>query len=158
MASTKPDGDKPKNGKASEFQEDPPRATDTNGNGNNSAARAKALDAAIERFCDLQAEEDALLEKYITPIRDKKNTVKSDLKRDFEIPTKAFNARAALRLIEKANQDDVVLAVNELFQATPVGHNLDLIAIAERVEKKKAEKAAAKAKSQTEVKATEQQL
>jgi len=157
MASRKQGGDKPKaprsrksgNGHAADFQEDPPPATTTDGTGNNSAARHKAMDEAIERWCDLQDEEDRLLEKYIDPIRKKKNAVKSDLKRDFEIPTEAFNARAGLRRIERANDnDEVVLAVNELFQATPVGKNIDLIALAERVATKKAEAAEKKAKAQ----------
>jgi hypothetical protein len=161
MASTKPGGDKPRgNGrdKAEDFQEDPPRASDTNGAGNNSEARTKAMDEAIEQFCTLQTEEDALIELHIKPIREKKAELKSDLKKNHEVPTAAFNARAALRLIEKFGDDEVVLATNELFRATPVGSNLDLVAIAERVVQKKAEKAAAKAKKETQATSTEQTL
>lgn len=143
MANRNKGGDKPKNGNGAGFEEDKPR----NGAGHNSEARAAALDGAIEEFCTLQAEEDALIELHIKPVRDKKNKVKSRMKSDHDIPTKAFNARALLRLIEKADDDEVVLAVNELFKATPVGHNLDLIAIAERVEKNRADKAAAKNKA-----------
>lgn len=144
MASKNRNGDKPKkNGKSKDFQEDPPRAAA----GHNSEQRATALDEALEEFCELQSEEDDLLEKYIAPIREKKNRVKARVKQDYEIPTKAFNARAALRLIEKADDDEVVLAVNEMFKATPVGHNLDLIAIHDRVVKARAEKAAAKNKA-----------
>lgn len=157
MASTKPGGDKPKNGndRGGDFQEDPPRLAPEN---HNSEQRAKALDEAIEQFCTLQTEEDALIEKYIKPVRDKKAEVKAEVKKNHEIPTKAFNARATLRLIEKFGDDEVVLATNELFRATPVGSNLDLVAVLQRVEKKKAEKAEAKAKKQTQATNTEAAL
>lgn len=149
------------NGDGGDFHEDPPRSTTTDGEGNNSDARLKALDEALEEHCELQEEEDRLLEKHIQPIRDKKNRVKSRLKSDYEIPTAAFNARASLRMIERQGEDEVVLATNEMFRATPVGANMDLIAIADRVAAKKAEKeavaaekAAAKAKVQTNAEAT----
>lgn len=133
-------------GEKDDFQEDEPRGNGTSAPGSNT--RAVALDAAIEKWCALQKQEDDLIEKYIAPIRKKKNKVKSDLKAEHEIPTKAFNARASLRMIEREDDDEVVLAVNELFKATPVGNNLDLIALAERVEKARAEKAAKKAAAQ----------
>lgn len=143
MASSKRGGDKPngrgKNG--AEFQEDPPKA------GHNSEARAKAIDEALSKFYELQKQEDVLLEKHIQPIRDKKRDIKADLKKDYEIPTKAFNARAGLYIVERDDEDEIILAVNEMFKATPVGKNVDLIALGERVEKKRAEKAAAKNKA-----------
>lgn len=155
MASTKPGGDKPRgraNGNSADhFEEDPPRGATTDGTGNNSEARTKAMDEAIEQFCVLQTEEDALIELHIKPIREKKAELKADLKKNHEIPTAAFNARAALRIIEKFGDDEVVLATNELFRATPVGSNLDLVALADRVAKKKQEKAEAKAKKESQV-------
>lgn len=150
MASRTRGGDKPKSKKkngVTPFQEDSP-AGERAGLGHNSDARLKALDDGLDEFCKLQAEEDALMEKYIHPVRDKKNKVKSRLKSDHEMPTAAFNARAALRLIELQDDDEIVLAVNEMFKATPVGKNLDLIALAERVATKKAEEAAKKSKVQ----------
>ena len=128
-----------------EFHEDPPRSTTTDGTGNNSDARLKALDDALEEHCELQEEEDRLLDKYIKPVREKKNRVKARVKQDYEIPTAAFNARASLRMIERQGEDEVVLATNEMFRATPVGANMDLVAIADRVAAKKAEKEAAAA-------------
>lgn len=152
MASSKRGGDKPKSrkngngrGRVSHFEEDAPRLAP---DAHNSVARLKAENEAIEGWCVLQDEEDSLIEKYIQPIRDKKQKLKSDLKSGYEIPTEAFNARAGLRRIERREgADEVVLALNELFQATPVGHNIDMEAVLARVEKKKAEKAAAKTKA-----------
>lgn len=108
--------------------------------------RSKSLSDALAKWCALQKQEDDLIAKYIDPVRKKKNKVKADVKSEFEIPTKAFNARAALRMIELEDDDEVVLAVNELFAVTPVGENVDLVVLAERVAKKAAEKAAEKAK------------
>lgn len=141
MASSKRGGDKPKKNGASHFEEDPPRA------GHNFEARAKAIDESLQKFYDLQKQEDALLEKYIQPIRDKKRDLKADLKKEYEIPTKAFNARAGLYIVERDDEDEIVMAVNELFKATPVGKNVDLIVLGQRIEKARAEKAAAKSKA-----------
>lgn len=112
-------------------------------------ARPEALDKMIEESCDLQDLEDKLLEKHIQPIRDKKAAIKADAKDNYDIPTEAMNARIALRRIERRkDNDEVVLAINELFKATPLGKNIDMIAVAERVAAKKAEakKEAEKAK------------
>lgn len=136
------------------FEEDPPRdegsdhGTSEEGprTGHNSSARAKAIDETLAKFYDLQKQEDRLLEKHIDPIRKKKQKLKADLKTEYEIPTKAFNARAGLYIVERDDEDEIVLAVNEMFAATPVGKNIDLVALAERVAKKAAEKAAEKAK------------
>lgn len=143
------------------FHEDPPRGTTTDGTGNNSDARKKSLAEAIEEHCELQKEETRLLEKYIKPIRDKKNKVKARAKSDFEIPTEAFNARAGMRMVELHGDDEVVLAVNELFAAVPVGESVDLVVLGQRVAERKAEKeaaaaekAAAKSKVQTNAEAT----
>lgn len=138
------------------FEEDPDRKADADGPGagHNASDRDKALAAAIERDCDLQDQEDALMAKWIEPIRKKKAKNKADLKSEYDIPTQSFNARAALRRIERSeDNDEVVLATQALFDALPVGHNLDLVAIAERVAAKKkaeAEKAAAKSKAKVE--------
>lgn len=128
------------------FQEDPPRATDTTGKGNNSEARLKAMDEALQGFYALQKQEEALLALHIQPLRDKKRDIKADLKKDHAVPTAAFNARVGLYIVEKDDEDEIVLAVNELFKAVPVGKNVDLIDLGARVEKKRAEKAAAKSK------------
>lgn len=109
--------------------------------------RLRAMDKALDEFCKLQDQEDALIEKYIAPIREKKNTVKSDLKRDYEIPVRAFNARAQLRRIELGDDPVLVMATNDMFKATPVGKNLDLVVLAEKVATKMAEAAAKKTKS-----------
>lgn len=136
------------NGHGVDFEEDAPRSAgdgDAPGAGHNSEARSKALAEGLSEWCALQDKEDDLLEKYIEPVRKLKAEIKSKLKADHEIPTVAFNARAALRRIElRKDADEVVLAVNEMFKATPVGANLDLVALAERVEKKRAEKEAKK--------------
>jgi hypothetical protein len=137
--------------KAADFEEDPPRATDTTGKGNNSEARMKAMDEALQGFYALQKEEDALLALHIQPLRDKKRDIKADLKKDHAVPTAAFNARAGLYIVERDDEDEIVLAVNELFRAVPVGQNVDLIDLGARVEKKRAEKAAAKSKVQAAV-------
>lgn len=120
--------------------------TDMLGNGDNS--RLASLDGLLNKYCDLQTDEEALILKWIQPIRDKKNKVKAEAKADFDVPTKAFNARANLLLIERLDDsDELVLSVNELFQATPVGKNVDLIELAARVKVKKEEKAKAKDKA-----------
>lgn len=133
------------------FVEDSPRDEDeaeTDNPGPDHNGRLKSLAAALEKHCDLQDQEDKLLERYIEPIRRKKAEVKADAKKDFDIPTEAFNARAGLRRIERSSDnDEVVLATRELFEALPVGQNLDFVAIAERVAKTKAEKAAKKSKA-----------
>lgn len=134
------------------FEEDPPRATAPNGQGNNSDAtvRDTELNKAIEEWCDLQDHEDKLLEKHIEPVRKNKHKISARLKADFEIPTQAFNARAQLRRIERmTDNDEVVLALNELFKATPVGNNLDLVELAARIAEKRAEKEAAKSKGKS---------
>ena len=117
--------------------------------GHNSAKRDAALNGKIERWCDLQDKEDALIKQYIKPIRAEKAELKAEAKDDYEIPTKAFNARANLRWIERNGSDSLVLAVNELFQATPVGKNLDLVALAERVASKRASAQQAKTREAT---------
>lgn len=148
MAAKKKGGGRGRRGQA--FVEDPPRVVGDN------RERDIALNAALEEHCRLQDQEDALIEKYIAPIRDKKAEVKAKVKKDWEIPTAAFNARAALRMIELGDDPEVVLATQQMFDATPVGANLDLIAIAERVAKKKTDEKAeadAKAKAKEEKKA-----
>ena len=153
-----------KNGKANGngteyFEEDPPRATTTDGEGNNSEARLKAEAEAIEKWCELQDKEDALIKLHLDPIRKEKSELKSGLKSDYEIPIEAFNARAMQRRIErKSENDEVVLALNELYKAIPVGHNVDMVAALERVNKKKAEKAAAAAAKKTKATSTEATL
>lgn len=139
---------------AASFVEDAERKKpdddDTGDAGHNSSSkRLEAQATAIEKWCELQEQEDALIKLHIDPIREEKQKVKSDLKSEFEVPTEAFNARAALRKIERRHdKDEVVLATHELFEALPVGHNLDLIAVGERVAKKKAdEKTAAETKA-----------
>lgn len=112
------------------------------GHNSNRAERLAAQDKAISDWCKLQDQEDALLDKHIGPIRKKKNKIKADLKSMYGIPTEAFNARAGMRRVELTGEDEVVLATRELFEATPIGHNLDFVEIAERVAKKAAEKAA----------------
>ena len=70
----------------------------------------------------------------------------------------AFNARATLRRIEREDDDVVVLAVNRLFRATPVGKNVDLVTLVERVAEAQAAKqaeAATKAEAKTKAKMTE---
>jgi hypothetical protein len=133
--------------KEDQFEEDPPRATDTTGKGNNSEARLKAMDDALQNFYALQKQEDALLALHIQPLRDKKRDIKADLKKDHAVPTAAFNARVGLYIVEKDDEDEIVLAVNELFKAVPVGKNVDLLDLGARVEKKRAEKAAKKTKA-----------
>lgn len=135
------------------FEEDPPRqdpdAGEGPGEGHNITARYKSLDEAIEEWCDKQDEEDDLIDKYIAELRKQKNRIPQRIKTDFEIPVEAFNARARLRRIERrSGADEVVLAVNELFKATPVGKNIDFVVLAERVAKLREEKAAAKSKVQ----------
>ncbi len=148
------------------FQEDPPRPTGRSGdgpedaaeaqppagNGHNSdrAKRLEAEDAAIAKWCALQDQEDKLIEKHLDPIRKKKAKLKADLKAEYEIPVEAFNARAALRRIELRGEDEVVLAMRELLEATPMGKNIDFVVLAERVKAKEAEKAAAKAKAKSQ--------
>lgn len=129
------------------FQEGGPRVSEAERaeaeeRANVKRARLEAFDEALSEWVQLQNKEDALLEKHIAPIRDKKAKLKARLKADYDIPTEAFNARAALRRIElKAGNDEVVLAVNELFEATPVGESVDLEAALARVTAKKAEEA-----------------
>lgn len=158
MGSKNPGGDAPRKGRnpSEDFEEDPPRQPA--GEGHNSAERLKALNERLDSFCKLQQQEDALMEKYIKPVRDKKNEVKADTKKDFEIPTKAFNARATLRMIELEDDDEVVLATKDMFEATPVGQNLDFVKIAENVAKKKAEKAAAAEAKKTKAQHSEAQV
>ncbi len=141
------------------FVEDPPRTDeDDDGDAGEAVAgadhngRLKSLNDLVEEWCDLQDKEDALLKKHIDPVREDKAEVKATAKNDFDIPTQAFNARAMMRRIERMkDNDEVVLALAELFKATPVGQNLDLFAAAERVAKKKAEKAAEAEAKKTKV-------
>lgn len=119
------------------------------GHNSDRAARLEAEDKAISEWCKLQDQEDALLERHIEPIRKKKNKLKAALKADYGIPTEAFNARASLRRIELTGDDEVVLAINEMFEATPPGKNIDLVQLAERVAAKAAEKAKKATKAQT---------
>ena len=116
------------------------------------------LDALIEEHCDLQDSEDALIEKHLTKIRERKAEIKRKAKDDYDIPVVAFNARATLRRIEREDDDVVVLAVNRLFRATPVGKNVDLVTLVERVAEAQAAKqaeAATKAEAKTKAKMTE---
>lgn len=149
------------------FQEDPERAREDDDEEesesvptlNNSDARLQAEREALEKWCQLQDQEDDLLQKYIIPVRERKAKVKSDLKKDYDIPTEAFNARAGLRRIErKKDGDEVLLAINELFKATPVGANVDMIAVAERVAAKKAEEAKAAEVKKTKARGTEAEV
>lgn len=143
---------------AEDFEEDAAAKSDDTapgpGAGHNSAARAKAIDEALQDFYELQKKEDALLLKHIEPIRKKKAKIKADLKSEYEIPTKSFNARAALYIIERDDEPEIVLAVNEMFAATPVGHNIDLVELAARVKQKAEEKAAKKSAAKNEEVAT----
>ncbi len=144
MASKRQKGSNGSNG-SSGFRDDPPKGS--NGHNSNRAERLSAMDTAIAKYCELQDQEDALLERHIEPIRKRKNKLKSDLKSVYGVPTEAFNARAALRRIEITGTDEVVLATNEMFEATPVGKNIDLVELAERVSKRAAEKAAKASKA-----------
>ncbi len=139
-------GRKGSNGSAG-FVEDPP-VVHGNGHNSNRAERLAAEDKAITDWCKLQDQEDALIEKHIAPIRKKKNKIKADLKSVYGVPTEAFNARAGFRRIELTGDDEVVLAVNELLEATPFGKNIDFVVLAERVAKNAAEKAAKAAQGQ----------
>ena len=131
------------------FEEDAERDDDAPGPDHN--GRLTSLAGLIEGVCDLQDKEDALLKKYILPLREKKAELKAEAKKDFEIPVESFNARAALRRIERSEgQEEVVLATRELFEALPIGKNLDLEAMLEKVNTRKAEKEAKKNKANVE--------
>ena len=144
------------------FVKDPERVPededDAEGPGPDHNGRLKALDDLLAEWCQLQDREDAQLKKHILPIREDKAEVKAKAKKDCDIPTEAFNARAAMRRIElKKENDEVVIAFNELLEATPFGKSVDLFAAAERVAAKKkaeAEAAAAKAAAKTKAKET----
>ncbi len=141
-------------GKSSQppFEEDEPRQdgdeAEGPGAGHNSDAINKALAALLEKHCDLQDQEDVLIRKWIEPIRKKKQDVKATAKKEYDIPTAAFNARAGLRRVERSSEDEeLTLATKKLFEALPIGESLDLVAMAERVAKKKADAAAKKNKA-----------
>lgn len=136
------------------FQEDPERprdgdeeeADETAANGHN--ARLAAIDAGHDAHLKLQAEEDRLLDKYIVPIRKKKAKIKADLKSEYDVPTDAFNARQAMLAIERRGDDFMVAALNEQFQATPIGKNMDMGAVLVRAAAIRKERADAKAEKE----------
>ncbi len=130
------------------FVEDPERDKDADDGPPKTNGRLEGMKAGLHKHCDLQDTEDRLMELHILPIRKLKQDNKSDVMKEYDIPVESFNARAALLRIERRkDNDEVVIAINELFQACPVGESVDMIAAAERVAaKKKAEADAAAAK------------
>lgn len=164
---------------AASFEEDPPRlkddgADDAPGEGHNSQSKRDAAWARILPAArSLDEKIDALMKLHITPLREDRNELWSELANDFNVPTKVRNARYANYRIEMDaidKGDDLTLAsLHEAYKATPVGGTVNMLDVIKRADTKRDELEKARAakaakagqsvnKSSTEVKSQEQAL
>lgn len=126
-----------------EFEEDAPSG------GHNAKARKDAEREAMEANYEIDKKIEALMKKHIDPLRADKRELKSDLHENYGIAPKLYNARYNTYRLERAaveNKDDITLdTLRELWEATPIGGGVDLVEVAERAAKKRAEAQATEA-------------
>ena len=97
----------------------------------NVANRNKIMTDALGEMYVLDVQAEAALEKHLKPIRDQKRDIKSRLNKDLNITATVFNARYVAYKLEaqaRAAEDDATLDnLKELFDVSPVGHQMDFI-------------------------------
>lgn len=159
MASSKRGGGKSAGGgrrqgrKAAEdqFQEDPAPAGHGE-MGHNQEAWDDAHHSAMRRTHDLDKKIDTLMDLHIKPLREEKAEIKADVRNRFGTSTKMFNARYGIyRLEQEATDsgDNITLAtIKRLWDATPIGGQVDMEAVLKKADAEIAAKAAAKTKAQ----------
>lgn len=125
-------------------------------------ARELAIKAAHEETYDLEKEEEALMKKYITPLRERRSEIKQGLKKDYEISAPQFNAWHGVYYFAReaeSGQDWITLQViKEQAKVLPVGGTMDLVEIAEKATKQREELAKAETAKKTKVENVEHSL
>ena len=98
----------------------------------NVANRSKIMTDALGEMYALDVQAEAALEKHLKPIRDQKSDIKSRLNKDLNITATVFNARYVPYKLEaqaRAASDEATLDnLRELFEVSPVGTQMDMMA------------------------------
>lgn len=96
----------------------------------NSGVRDERFQDAMKRTFELDKQIEALMEQHIKPLREDKREIKAKLREDFNVTATAFNARYAPYKFEakaRDNGDETSIdLLRELFDATPVGGQMDM--------------------------------
>lgn len=125
-------------------------------------ARADALKAAHEETYDLEKQEEALMDKHIKPLRERRSEIKSELKQNYEISAPQFNAWHGVYYFDReaeGGQDYISMQViREQARACPVGGSLDLVDLAEKISEQRAAMAKADAAKKKTVENVEHEL
>lgn len=114
----------------------------------NVTGRRQAYDEAVKRTYELDQEIAALTEEHLSELRQEKRDIKAKLYEDFNVTASAFNARYYAYKFERKARDAGDTAsldtLRELFEATPVGGQLDFVDAMAAQEAKPAENPKAK--------------
>ncbi len=153
-------------GDAPQATDPKPGGDDTPKTGDNwnavAEARKAALIAAHNETYDLEKQEEALMAKHITPLREARSEIKANLKKQFEVSAGQFNAWHGVYYYDReaeSGQDYISMQViREQAAACPVGGSMDLVDLAEKATKMREEIAAAAKKKATTVETVEHTL
>lgn len=119
----------------------------------NVANRNRIMTDALAETYKLDTQIQAALEKHVAPLRAHKADIKSKLNKDLNITATVFNARYApykLEATARAASDDATLDnLRELFEVSPVGTQMDMMAGLGSAKGNGADKAPAKSKPKT---------
>ncbi len=100
---------------------------------NNVDHRTQQLTDALADFYALDQQIKAALEKHVKPYRDQKKDIKSRLNENLNINASVFAAGyASYKLAAQAENDgdDATLgALRELFEASPIGSQVNMFAV-----------------------------
>ncbi len=107
-------------------------APTANGPGHNVPNRNKIMNDALSEMYELDGIVQALLDKYIVPVREQKIDIKKKLNKELNINATVFNARYTAYKVEAQaheTEDEAMLDnLKEFFEIAPIGHQMDAFA------------------------------